>query len=542
MLDSELLTHLTTIFEQAAQCEDGERCMVAASQELAQRIREDMNRLRGEAAVDRVRSILRIREPSPLGMNDGVIYPPSHFPMGTSPQRIRSAATERAPLRGTLRVLAVLVDFPDQQWNRDAAQIRNLFFAANKSVKEYYTEVTNGLVTIDGDVVGPYRLPRALQEYAHGASGMGQTFPNAQTMARDVAEIVNNDPNIRFSQYDNDGNSFIDAFIIIHAGRSAEETGSGNDIWSHKWVLSNGEYSTRDGTKIYAYLTIPEDARIGVCCHELGHLLFGFPDLYDIDYSSEGVGNWCLMGSGSWNGQGDVPAHPSAWCKVNQGWVREINQASNTNVDIPDVKTAQGVVYRLWTNGMSSNEYFLVENRQRTRYDRMLPGDGLLIWHIDDSIPDNSNEIHPRVALLQADGQKDLESARNRGDDGDTFPGITNNTSMTFSTNPCSKSYAGTNTQVAVTQISPSGATMHAHLEVSRARPAAREAVRVRSAEAAIEQLASVRTTPSPGAQLVTEAGANGITSQSPLALELLLDAQIRPIIHQRVPQGESEH
>ena len=42
--------------------------------------------------------------------------------------------------------------------------------------------------------------------------------------------------------------------------------------------------------------------------HELGHLLFGFPDLYDTDYTSEGIGDWCLMAAGSWNGGGDTPA------------------------------------------------------------------------------------------------------------------------------------------------------------------------------------------------------------------------------------------
>ena len=77
------------------------------------------------------------------------------------------------------------------------------------------------------------------------------------------------------------------------------------------------ELNVEDATKIYGYLTIPEDAKIGVCAHELGHLLFGFPDLYDTDDTSEGIGNWCLMAGGSWNGGGDVPAHPSAWCKAN---------------------------------------------------------------------------------------------------------------------------------------------------------------------------------------------------------------------------------
>jgi len=72
-------------------------------------------------------------------------------------------------------------------------------------------------------------------------------------------------------------------------------TGSHDDIWSHKWVLAGGARAV-DHTKIFAYLTVPEDCKIGVCAHELGHLLFGFPDLYDTDSSSEGIGNWCPDG------------------------------------------------------------------------------------------------------------------------------------------------------------------------------------------------------------------------------------------------------
>ncbi len=77
-----------------------------------------------------------------------------------------------------------------------------------------------------------------------------------------------------------------------------------------------------DGTKVFASLTIPEDAKLGVSAHELGHLLFGFPDLYDTDYTSAGTGNWCLMAGGSWNAGGDTPAHPSAWCKPSRAGCR----------------------------------------------------------------------------------------------------------------------------------------------------------------------------------------------------------------------------
>jgi immune inhibitor A len=163
---------------------------------------------------------------------------------------------------------------------------------------------------------------------------------------------------------------------------------------------------------------VPEDSRIGVCAHELGHLLFGFPDLYDTDYTSEGVGNWCLMGGGSWNGGGDIPAHASAWCKVNQGWATVSNVTTNGIVSIPDVKSTHAV-HRLWTNGGSGPEYFLMENRQKTGYDAQLPAAGLLIWHIDENQPGNTDENRYQVGLVQADGKRDLELDRNRGDAGD---------------------------------------------------------------------------------------------------------------------------
>jgi immune inhibitor A len=222
---------------------------------------------------------------------------------------------------------------------------------------------------------------------------------------------------------------------------------------------------------VYGYLTVPEDARIGVCCHELGHLLFGFPDLYDTTNVSEGIGNWCLMAGGSWGGSGNTPVHPCAWCKVNQGWATVQVVGSNGPVDIPDVKTSQ-FVFRLWTDGLSANEYFLLENRQQTGFDVSLPGSGLLVWHVDDSTPDNTNAAHYKVALVQADGKRDLEKARNRGDAGDPFPGSANNTTFTATTNPNSISYAGIDTHVGLTGISQPGPIMNANALVRSPAPA----------------------------------------------------------------------
>jgi len=454
-------------------------CAVAPSPELATRLQEELARLQSTSGADLAANFAIARSPRPLGFNDGVIIPPSEFPLGTPLSTIRSAAADRAPLRGAVRVIVVLVDFSDKPMTETTAHFNDLFFSTgvlyNGSVKEYYREVTNGLVDLVGEVVGPFRLPQTLAWYANNNFGIDQPpgtgEARANIMANDAAIAAN--PTVNFAPYDNDGNGYVDAFIVVHAGRGGEETGLSGDIWSHKWDLP--QVYSADGKNIYAYLTIPEDSRIGVCAHELGHLLFGFPDLYDTDNTSEGIGNWCLMAGGSWNGGGDVPAHPSAWCKVNQGWVTVTNQSTTGTLSIPDVKTTPNV-YRLWKDGNGGSEHFLIENRQRTGFDAQLPGDGLLIWHIDENQSGNTDENHYKVALMQADGNRDLERKRNRGDAGDPYPGTSGNTCFTTNSNPNSKSYTSQDTCVSISNISPSGSTMTARVTVSCAKSTVKDA------------------------------------------------------------------
>ncbi len=449
------------------------RCLVAPHPDLKARIAQTISELRGAAGDLVVANMLTARERTAPGLNDGLIIPGTYFPVGAPLSQVRSAAADRAPLRGTLRVIVVLVDFDDQQMTEDAAHFEELFFSEgvlpDGSVKEYFDEVSHGLISIAGEVVGPYRLPQPIATYAHGESGTGMALPNARTMALDAALAA--DADVDFTPYDNDNNGFVDAFIVVHAGAGAEVTGSANDIWSHKWVLPSGELQT-DSKKIYAYLTVPEDSKIGVCCHELGHLLFGWPDLYDTDGSSSGLGDWCLMAGGSWNAGGDVPAHPSAWCKVNQGWVNVVTQRTSEKVSIDDVKTVP-TVYRLWKDGVSGVEYFLVENRQKTGYDRQLPGEGLLVYHVDDSTTSNANEAHYKVGLVQADGLKGLESGSDQGDAGDPYPGSTGNAAFSGTSNPNSHSYGGVRTCVSITDISASAPAMSVRLAVSCPRPPA---------------------------------------------------------------------
>ena len=466
--DASVVVDLARIYTAAAASDDGQRCMCAPAPELQERLVHALHAARDRIGHDvplgRLKADLP-RPPTP-GFNDGLIIPGTHFRLGTPPATVRRAAAERAPLRGTVRIVVVLVDFSDQEMLADPAHFEQLFFSQNQlatgSVRDYFHEVTHGLIDLQGEVVGPYRLPQTMAHYANGQSGGSTIQPNMRTMAHDTAVL--SDPDVNFALYDNDNNGFVDAFIVVHAGPGAEVTGSPGDLWSSKWVLPSA--FPADGASIFAFLTIPEDARIGVTAHEIGHLVFGWPDLYDTDESSNGIGNWCLMGSGNWNGGGDTPAHPSAWCKAGQGWVSVVNHAADATVPFEDVKDSH-LVHRLWRNGEPSTEYFLVENRQRTRFDAQLPGDGLLIWHIDDSVGDNTDETHYQVALEQADGLLHLENLINRGDGGDSYPGTANNRDFSGTSTPSSNSYAGTPTSVAVTDLSNSATTMTARIQVT---------------------------------------------------------------------------
>jgi immune inhibitor A len=302
-------------------------------------------------------------------------------------------------------VIVVLVNFKNKAMDKAAPQyFRDLFFSQKKiqtgSVTEYFTDVSGSKISITGDVVGPFELPQTVEFYANGGHGIkGPALrgePNARTMANDTVSAVEA-AGIDLKKYDNKGRAdgYVDAFIIVHAGRGGEETLNVNDIWSCKWILPGDEPRDvgKTKTRVYPFLTIPEDAKLGVCAHEIGHLVFGWPDLYDVSGKSRGIGAWCLMSGGSWGAVGNgalgtTPCHPSAWCKLDQGWVDALVDAADNHIFLNDVKVNVsntrnanrfGYVHKLWSNGQATgNEYFLVENRTKSGYDSSLPGEGLL--------------------------------------------------------------------------------------------------------------------------------------------------------------------
>jgi immune inhibitor A len=386
--------------------------------------------------------------------------------------------------RTELKVLTILVDFSDNPAdtvNFPTEHYEELVYSLGSyptgSVRDYFIENSLNEVDIVGEVAGWYRMPMEYSWYVDGNYGFGSYPQNAQRLTEDAVWAA--DPDVDFSEYDNDNDGIVDALFVVHAGPGAETTGSPLYIWSHAWTTYSTPYL--DGVYIISYSQEPEDGHIGVFGHELGHALLGLPDLYDYDYDSHGTGMWSMMSGGCWGNNGITPVHFDAWSKVKSGMLEVINvESDEEDVAIPQVET-EGIVYRLWTEGQDNDEYFMVENRQRTGFDVSLPGSGLMIYHVEEETGSNNNQWYPGytqnghylVAVEQADGYWNLEHYASSGDAGDPW---SNTTFGEYST-PDSRNYDFEATAVAVRNISASNEVMYADFEIGLFIPTGQELI-----------------------------------------------------------------
>lgn len=413
----------------------------------------------------------------------------------------RKATVKVVPSTGTAKIPILLINYSDTTSTNTPSEFESLLFDTTPaiatgpgSMKDYYEEVSYGAFSVSSG-------PSGVSEWHTAANGhdyYGQNFLGFDEFPAELvkeAVLAADAAGFDFSQYDNDGDGKVEVVNIVHQGSGEEESGVATDIWSHSWSLTYagvGSVSV-DGVTVDDYVIQPERwssggmITIGVFAHEFGHAL-DLPDLYDTDYSSMGIGDWGLMASGSYNkttNSGDSPAHMSAWCKYFLGWVTPTSVSSTLTNEVIDQADTTADVYQLLSGSKTSGEYFLVENRQKSGFDQGLPGDGLLIWHIDGTLISknmnsntvNDNECYPGgpscaanhygVVLEQADNLWQLEKFLSQGDDGDPYPGSANNTSFTDSSSPDSDLHDGNPGVASVTDISASGSQMTATLAVN---------------------------------------------------------------------------
>lgn len=314
----------------------------------------------------------------------------------------RVGTIDKSVFQGTKKAIVILAQYTDKKFTADNSldlykkAINGINYKDGDfrgSVRDYFRAQSNGQFDIDFDVVGvcPLKYP-----YSHYGKNVGDDEPYTYEMIVEACQWAHNN-GTDFSKYDWNGDGKVDQVYVIYAGLGEADGGTTNTVWPHMFYLSAyegteyyGKGLTLDGVAIDTYACGPElqgDGRnngVGTFCHEFSHCM-GFPDLYDYNSSWFGMGYFDLMDSGSYNGEGYLPAGYSAAEKSDCGWI-ELKDMTNITetVNVTDMapQTQNGDAYIIKNKG-NENEYFVVEYRAKDGWDAEIPGEGIMITHID---------------------------------------------------------------------------------------------------------------------------------------------------------------
>ena len=365
-------------------------------------------------------------------------------------QRAMSRPLRRLPgteqprnFEGSKRGLVILAEFTDSKFN--SANNREKYdhilnepgYTTSEgfrgSVADYFKAQSAGMFDLEFDVVGPYTASHNAKYY--GSNDNNGEDKLAHELIIEMCKAA--DADVDYHNYDWDGDGEAEEVFVIYAGKGEADTGTKNLIWPHMWTFTEaiGGKLELDSVKIDIYACANEltsNSRIngiGTLCHEFSHCM-GLPDFYDISYSGEfGMDDFDLMSGGNYRGSGFCPVGYTAYEKMVCGWITPI-ELSDADVTVDSLlpMSEHGDAYIIY-NDAHPDEYYLIENRQRTGWDSYYPAHGLMITHVDydeavwmDNIPNTivtkaeaqemglifcNGNTHQRMTLFHADNDDD---------------------------------------------------------------------------------------------------------------------------------------
>ena len=330
-----------------------------------------------------------------------------------------SLAPPSSSTTGKIVGLCLLVSFKDKGSSISREQVENFCnkkgyngYGNQGSVRDYFIDNSLGKLDYTNLVSDWIELPEKRAYYTDPSVPFGTRTEELIIYA--LKQIVNQGQ-LDLSKLTTDNQGYIKALNVFYAGRRQNDWGEG--LWPHSYHLPRGvplgSYQRRAFD--YQITDIGTELSLGTFCHENGHMICDFPDLYDYDNDSNGVGVYCLMCAGG-NVNEKNPTEVCAYLKYRAGWAQSVKNG-------PGEFTLSKNDFYL--HRKNPREYFIIEPRFKKSRDAALPGSGLLVWHVDEHGSNNHQERwqdrHYECSLEQADGRFDMEHMVNNGDVHDIY-------------------------------------------------------------------------------------------------------------------------
>ncbi len=394
-------------------------------------------------------------DPAPGGSPDAANGPAALGKIASSSSSLSTSAVSAEDSVKKVTGVIVLVEFPDvraaftQEQIGDMANLKGFNANGNNgSIRDYFLDVSHGKFEYTLETT-EYYMARNNKDYYDRADG----YAGGQELIKEALQGLEA-KGYDFSKLTASSTGTVRGVNVLFAGASGKVWAQG--LWAHRGNIPALNF---DGVKVSGYMLayIGTALTIGTFIHESGHLIFGWPDLYDYDSDSRGAGSYCLM-----SGQhAKNPQPPNAYLRAGQGWepMLDLKTVSNGLVAAPSNGRAN---YR-FANPANAKESYVIENIAKKGRWANMPDDGLMIWHVDDagnnSWQDRTPAQHYRVSVVQADGKFDLERNVNGGGANDLFH-LGNNASFTAETAPDSKWWSGSESGLNLINISAVKDTM----------------------------------------------------------------------------------
>ena len=375
---------------------------------------------------------------------------------------MKAKGVYRAPpakeTKGDYKGLCILIQFPDEEGTISKEEVEEFCnkkgykgYGNNGSVYGLFYDVSCGKLRYTTIVTAYYTAKKSKGYYTDPGITYGDRA--IELIEEALADLKSGE--FDFSTLSTDDEGYIYALNAFYAGSCDNEWGQG--LWPHSYGLESS-FEVGDGRKLrdYQITNMGDELSLATYCHENGHMVCSFPDLYDYaeDYKQScGVGHFCLMCFGGEDQKN--PTQVCAYLKYAAGWADKVTSLTEGTHTIKADKNDFFIYPK------NPAEYFIIENRFQEKRDSTLPGSGLAIFHVDETGSNENQgmteESHYECALEQADGRFHLERYQNAGDAKDLYasPGT-----FADDTHPDSTWWDGKNSGLAISGISKPGKTM----------------------------------------------------------------------------------